>query len=52
MVYSAKNYQNDWDGKVNGSDATLPDGHAYFYQVDIDGDGKIDSQGWLYITRQ
>jgi gliding motility-associated-like protein len=52
IVYSAKNYQNDWDGKVNGSDATLPDGHTYFYQVDIDGDGKIDSQGWLYITRQ
>ncbi|MFN0189644.1 MAG: gliding motility-associated C-terminal domain-containing protein, partial [Bacteroidia bacterium] len=52
QVFSAKNYQNDWDGKVNGSDATLPDGHAYFYQVDIDGDGKVDSQGWLYITRQ
>ena len=52
LVYSAKNYQNDWDGKLNGSDATVPDGGSYYYQIDLDGTGKVDSEGWLFISRQ
>jgi gliding motility-associated-like protein len=52
LVYSAKNYQNDWDGKLNGSDSTVPDGGSYFYQIDLDGTGNVDSEGWLFISRQ
>ncbi len=51
MVFSALNYQNDWDGKLNGSDATLPDGQAYYYQVDLEGTGSVDKEGWLYIKK-
>jgi gliding motility-associated-like protein len=52
LVYSAKNYQNDWDGKLNGSDVTVPDGGSYYYQIDLKGTGNVDSEGWLYISRQ
>ncbi len=52
LVYSAKNYQNDWDGKLNGSDAALPDGSSYYYQIDLEGIGKVDYEGWLYISSQ
>jgi hypothetical protein len=24
---------------------------SYLYQIDLGGDGTIDSQGWLYITK-
>ncbi len=51
MVFSALNYQNNWDGRLNGSDATLPDGQAYYYQVDLKGNGTIDKEGWLYIKK-
>lgn len=52
LVFSAKNYQNNWDGKLNGNDVTLPDGGSYYYQIDLDGNGTVEEQGWLYITRQ
>jgi gliding motility-associated-like protein len=51
MVFSALNYQNNWDGRLNGSDATLPDGQAYYYQVDLKGNGTIDKEGWVYIKK-
>jgi hypothetical protein len=28
----------------------LPTG-SYLYQVDLGGDGSIDEQGWIYITK-
>jgi gliding motility-associated-like protein len=52
LIFSAKNYQNNWDGKLNGNDVTLPDGGSYYYQIDLDGNGTVEEQGWLYITRQ
>ena len=52
LVFSAVNYQNNWDGKINGNDITLPDGGSYYYQVDLEGNGTVNNQGWLYITRQ
>ena len=52
LVFSAVNYQNNWDGKLNGNDVTLPDGGSYYYQIDLEGNGTINNQGWLYITRQ
>ena len=43
------NYQNNWDGTFNGK--PLPSA-PYFYQLDLDQNGEIDQQGWLYINDQ
>jgi len=49
-VFSHKgNYQNNWDGTFNGK--PLPSA-PYFYQLDLDQNGEIDQQGWLYINDQ
>ena len=49
VLYSALNgYNNDWIGDWNETGRTLPSG-PYFYTIDLDADGKIDLQGWLYI---
>ncbi|WP_374505928.1 FG-GAP-like repeat-containing protein [Flavobacterium sp.] len=50
QVYYSANYQNNWTGNLQGSSEMLPTG-SYMYQVDLGGDGTIDSQGWLYITK-
>jgi gliding motility-associated-like protein len=49
-VYFSKDYKNDWNGQLRSGSSTLPDS-SYLYQVDLDSDGTIDSQGWLYITK-
>ncbi len=51
-VFSAKNYQNDWSGNYKGFSSKLPDGGSYFYQIDLEGDGKIDMDGWLFLAKQ
>ena len=43
-------YQNQWDGTYQSASKPLPNG-AYFYQIDWDGNGSIDAQGWIYLTR-
>ena len=50
QVFYAKGYQNNWDGSYNIS-GTLPESSTYYYQIDIDGNGSLDYDGWLYITR-
>ena len=50
QVYYSANYQNNWTGNLQGSSEMLPVG-SYMYQVDLGGDGTIDAQGWLYITK-
>ena len=50
-VFYAQNYKNDWDGRSNDSNSTLPSSGSYFYQIDIENDGSVDYQGWLYITQ-
>ena len=50
-VFTARNYQNDWDGQAKGNKSTLPAASSYYYQIDLDGDGTIDRQGWIYINR-
>ena len=49
-VYYSNNYHNDWDGHYQDLKEGLPSSGAYMYQVDLNGDGTIDAQGWLYIT--
>jgi gliding motility-associated-like protein len=50
QVYYSANYQNNWTGNLQGSSEMLPVG-SYMYQIDLEGDGTIDVQGWLYITK-
>jgi len=47
-IFNAKNYQNNWAGIHNN--IPLPEG-SYYYRIDIDGNGSIDYEGWLYLTR-
>jgi gliding motility-associated-like protein len=49
-VFYSNNYQNDWAGNYQGSSEMLPVG-SYLYQIDLGGNGSIDVQGWLYITK-
>lgn len=45
-VFSAKNYQNDWDGHYKNNSQSLPGSSSYLYMIDLDGDGVTDYQGW------
>ena len=49
-VFSVRNYQNDWDGRYKELSAKLPDAGSYYYQIDLEGTGNIDQDGWLYIA--
>lgn len=51
QIFFAHNYQNNWDGSFQNNVDTLPEGSSYFYQIDLDGDGDVEKEGWLYITR-
>ncbi|GGA67783.1 hypothetical protein GCM10008015_05680 [Flavobacterium palustre] len=50
QIFSSNNYQNQWDGRNQRNNQFVPVG-TYFYQIDLGGDGNIDSQGWLYIAK-
>ncbi|MFV8346699.1 gliding motility-associated C-terminal domain-containing protein, partial [Flavobacterium sp. ZB4P13] len=50
-VFSARNYQNDWDGHSKNNSQLLPEGSSYYYQIDFEGDGTVDKEGWIYINR-
>jgi gliding motility-associated-like protein len=47
-VFNTLNYRNDWSGTKDGT--PLPEG-SYYYRIDLDGNGTIDFEGWLYLTR-
>jgi gliding motility-associated-like protein len=48
LIYEKNNYQNTWPGDQN--EKALPEG-SYYYRIDIDGNGSVDYEGWLYLTR-
>ncbi len=48
-VFSAKNYNNNWNGTSDSGGGTLPTG-SYFYQIDQLGDGNVILHGWIYLT--
>jgi gliding motility-associated-like protein len=50
-VFYAIDYKNDWDGHYRDYTEKLPSSGSYSYQIDLGGDGSIDIQGWLYITK-
>lgn len=43
-----KGYINDWNGTWKNSGEKLPSG-PYFFIIDLNDDGKIDLNGWLFI---
>ena len=49
-VFEASAYQNTWDGAFKNSSKSLAASGSYYYQIDLDGDGSIDQDGWLFIT--
>jgi gliding motility-associated-like protein len=51
LVFSAKDYQNDWDGHFKNNNTALPQSGSYYYQIDYGTDGTIDKEGWLYIRK-
>jgi len=48
LVFNQKQYGNDWGGTNDGQ--VLPKA-SYLYMIDADGNGTIDYQGWVFITR-
>ena len=51
LVFNARGYRNEWNGYYKNREQSLPDGGSYYYQIDLDGNGTVDHEGWLYITR-
>ena len=51
-VFFAKGYRNTWNGQYKNRSQTLPESGSYYYQIDLDGNGTVDYDGWLYITRK
>lgn len=48
-VFSSENYDNNWDGTLNGNGEALPDG-TYFYHLDLNT-GQEPISGYLIIQR-
>ncbi|MCV6628968.1 MAG: gliding motility-associated C-terminal domain-containing protein, partial [Flavobacteriaceae bacterium] len=48
-IFEQKGYQNDWRGIYEGNNKPLPSG-SYYYQIDLNNNGVIDQDGWIYIS--
>ena len=48
LIYSKKNYQNTWPSDQNNK--SVPEG-SYYFTLDLENNGNIDKQGWIYLTR-
>jgi gliding motility-associated-like protein len=51
LIFSRNSYQNDWNGSYSNNGSNTPDASSYYYQIDLDGNGSIDYDGWIYITK-
>ena len=49
VFFQAGNYNNNWGGTFENSSKPLPPA-PYFYRIDLDADGAIDHEGWIYIN--
>lgn len=51
VFVSRDGYDNQWNGDGNRENVhqVLPSA-SYFYQIDLEEDGEIDHQGWVYIN--
>ena len=50
-VFSARNYKNNWDGRNQKGNHSEVSRGSYYYQIDFDGDGSVEKEGWIYINR-
>ena len=50
-IFYTVGYQNDWNGHYENKSGSLPDAASYYYQIDLDGNGSLDYDGWIYITK-
>jgi len=48
QIFTASPYNNDWSGQYNG--VLMPEG-SYYYRLDLDGNGNIDREGWVYLNK-
>jgi gliding motility-associated-like protein len=48
LIYNKKNYRNEWSGDYKGN--SVPES-SYLYMIDFNGNGKIDNQGWFYLSK-
>ena len=48
LVFSKRNYQNDWGGTYQETGELLPAG-SYYYLIEVQETGKV-KKGWLYLT--
>ena len=49
-VFATTNgYDNNWNGVYKDQSDPLPSS-SYFYQIDLEADGEIDFQGWVFIN--
>lgn len=49
VFFHQGNYRNDWNGMYNNDLEILP-AAPYFYRIDLDNDGYVEHQGWIYIN--
>jgi gliding motility-associated-like protein/uncharacterized repeat protein (TIGR01451 family) len=49
LVFSKKDYDNSWDGKLLNSNSDVPEG-TYFYTLTM-GEGRAPKKGYVYIAR-
>jgi gliding motility-associated-like protein len=48
LIYQKRNYLNTWPGDTDTN--LIPEG-SYYFRIDLESDGIIDDEGWLYLTR-
>ncbi|MFL2603859.1 MAG: gliding motility-associated C-terminal domain-containing protein [Flavobacteriaceae bacterium] len=48
LIYSKRNYQNTWP--LDQNNQSVPEG-SYYFTLDLENNGNIDKQGWIYLTR-
>ena len=49
VFYQASHYKNDWGGTFEDKNKPLPPA-PYYYRIDLDNNGKMEHEGWLYIN--
>ncbi len=49
VYFKENNYTNNWDGSHINTNQLLP-AAPYYYLIDINNNGTVDKQGWVYIT--
>lgn len=49
VFYHKGRYNNDWNGSYKNNAKPLPEA-PYYYRIDLENDGYIEHEGWIYIN--